>query len=67
MDNQNYYPNNQYPPYGGQRPNGGIPPSSNMVWAILTTIFCCLPFGIVAIVYASKVDGMWQAGYYDAA
>jgi len=29
---------------------------NNLVWAILTTIFCCLPFGIVSIVYAAKVD-----------
>lgn len=42
-------------------------PSSNMVWAILSTILCCLPFGIVAIIYASKVDSMWAAGQFDAA
>ena len=30
---------------------------NNMVWAILTTLFCCLPFGIVSIVYAAQVDG----------
>ena len=38
--------------------------SSHMVWAILTTIFCCLPFGIVAIVYASKVNPLWTSGDY---
>lgn len=38
-----------------------------MVWAILTTILCCLPFGIVAIVYASKVDNLWYSGFKDAA
>ena len=42
-------------------------PDNNLVWAILTTILCCLPFGIVAIVYAAKVDGLWYAGMYDAA
>ncbi|WP_010343070.1 CD225/dispanin family protein, partial [Xanthomonas sacchari] len=25
--------------------------SNNLVWAILTTLFCCLPLGIVSIVY----------------
>ncbi len=30
--------------------------------AILTTLFCCLPFGIVAIVYAAQVNGRLQAG-----
>lgn len=44
-----------------------IKPGNNLVWAILTTIFCCLPFGIVAIVYASKVDGLWAAGDYAGA
>lgn len=24
--------------------------------ALLTTIFCCMPFGIVALIYASKVN-----------
>ncbi len=37
-------------------------PDSNLVWAILTTIFCCLPFGIVSIVYAAKVDSLWSQG-----
>jgi hypothetical protein len=31
--------------------------SSYLVEAILVTIFCCMPFGIVAIVYAAQVDG----------
>jgi predicted secreted protein len=40
----------------------GSPPPNNLVWAILTTLFCCLPFGIVSIVYAAQVNGKWQAG-----
>lgn len=47
-----------------QRP---FKPSSNMVWAILTTIFCCLPTGIYAIILASKVDSLYYAGRYDEA
>ena len=42
-------------------------PESNLVWAILTTLFCCLPFGIVSIVYACKVSGLYIAGYYEEA
>ncbi|MBQ7467679.1 MAG: CD225/dispanin family protein [Bacteroidales bacterium] len=42
-------------------------PNTNLVWAILTTLFCCLPFGIVSIVYAAKVDSLWYAGNYAAA
>jgi len=33
-----------------------------LVPAILVTVFCCLPFGIVAIVYAAQVNGKAQAG-----
>lgn len=57
------------PPPGGapMMQQNETPPSSNMVWAILTTLFCCLPFGIVSIVYASKVDSHWYANQRDAA
>lgn len=44
-----------------------VKPDNFLPWAILSTILCCLPFGIVAIVYASQVDGYWFAGNYDAA
>jgi len=53
------------PPGGGGF--GGPPPSSNLVWAILATIFCCLPFGIVSIVYAAGVNSKWTAGDYQGA
>jgi hypothetical protein len=33
-----------------------------LVQAILVTLFCCLPFGIVAIVYAAQVNSRLQAG-----
>lgn len=40
----------------------------NYLWlGIVTTILCCLPFGIVSIVYASKVDSLWLAGHYEEA
>lgn len=59
------------PPYNNPPNYNGGPqtpaPDSYMVWAILTTILCCLPFGIVAIVYASKVDGLWYSGNQVAA
>lgn len=67
--NQGY---NQQPPYNQQPYNQGypqqqLPPDNGMVWAILTTLFCCLPFGIVAIVKASNVNSLWMSGNYDAA
>lgn len=40
--------------------NQSIP--NYLVQAILTTICCCLPFGIVAIVYAAQVNGKVAAG-----
>jgi hypothetical protein len=35
--------------------------------AILVTILCCLPFGIVAIVYAAQVNGRLETGNYSGA
>ena len=45
----------------GQRP---LKPDNHLVWAILVTLFCCLPFGIVSIVYAAKVDNLYAMGDY---
>jgi len=56
-------------PYGtpyGSTPSGP-PPPSNLVWGILTTILCCLPLGIVSIVYAAQVNGKWFSGDTDGA
>ncbi|MDE6544024.1 MAG: CD225/dispanin family protein [Muribaculaceae bacterium] len=53
-----------------QQPGGNVPvypPSSNLVWAILSTILCCLPLGIVSIVYAAQVDSEWARGNYQEA
>lgn len=44
-----------------------ICPSNHLTKAILTTIFCCLPFGIVAIVKASKVNNLFISGNYEQA
>lgn len=68
-----------YPPDdgGGGYPPGGAPgwnqqpvgpkPDNYLVWSILTTLFCCLPFGIISIVYAAKVDGLYNSGDYGGA
>lgn len=43
-----------------------LPPGTTiqnyLVFAILTTVLCCLPAGIPAIVYAAQVNGKLQAG-----
>lgn len=38
-----------------------------LLQAILVTLFCCLPSGIVAIVYAAQVNTKLKAGDYDGA
>lgn len=48
-----------------QTPPPNIP--NYLVQAILVTLFCCLPFGIVAIVYAAQVNGKVTAGDYAGA
>ena len=44
---------------------GSVP--NYLVWAILSTLCCCLPAGIVAIVYAAQVDGKLAGGDYHGA
>ncbi|MHC3002862.1 CD225/dispanin family protein [Gordonia sp. GN26] len=67
---------NQPPNYGaapgyGQQPYGayapGPEPDNNLVWAILSTILCCLPLGIVSIVKSLSVRKLWMAGDFAGA
>lgn len=43
------------------RPNR-YPPQNHLVEAILVTIFCCLPFGIVGIINAARVENAFYSG-----
>lgn len=52
-------------PYGYAAP--GPPPDNNLVWGILVTILCCLPFGIVSIIKANEVNTLWAQGHFAAA
>lgn len=56
----------QQPQYRYQR-TPGQRPSSYLVLSILVTVLCCIPFGVVGIVYATKVDPAWNTGNYDDA
>jgi hypothetical protein len=38
-----------------------------LIEAILVTLFCCVPFGIVAIFYEGMAKGKLQAGDYEGA
>jgi len=40
---------------------------THLVEAILVTLCCCVPFGIVAIVYAAQVSPKLAAGDYEGA
>lgn len=42
-------------------------PKNWLVESILVTLFCCLPFGIAGIVYASQVNSKFVAGDYAGA
>ncbi|MBN8835891.1 MAG: CD225/dispanin family protein [Sphingobacteriia bacterium] len=44
-----------------------IQPKNWLVESTLVTIFCCLPFGIAGIVFASQVNTKYQAGDYEGA
>ena len=56
------------PPSSSQRPAGfGAPPPAEpipnyLVQSILVTLCCCLPFGIVAIIFAAQVNSKLAAG-----
>lgn len=59
------------PPLPHFTPKSAVPvvakPDNLMIWSILATVFCCLPFGIAAIVYSNKVDDRWNAKDYAGA
>lgn len=56
--------NNTPPPYVGEQ----MPAIENhLVLAVLTTLFCCLPFGIVSIVYSVQVNSALNARNYELA
>ncbi len=37
-------------------------PPNHLVWSIVTTLLCCLPLGIAAIIYSCKVEGLHLSG-----
>jgi hypothetical protein len=60
--NQPYAPYGQYqqaPAPGGQY---YPPPNNYLVFGILTTLFCFMPFGIVSIIKATSVNTLWSQG-----
>jgi hypothetical protein len=67
-------PTQGYTPPGGYTPPqqyaaqpAGNPPDNYLVWAILSTVLCCLPLGIASIVFSTQVNSKWAAGDYAGA
>ncbi|MGC4005868.1 MAG: CD225/dispanin family protein [Pirellulales bacterium] len=58
-------PGNPYVNSPGMAP--GVKPQNYLVQSILTTLCCCLPFGIVAIIFAVQVDSKWNQGDFAGA
>lgn len=44
-----------------------ICPKTWMTESILVTLFCCLPFGIIGIINASKVSSLFTQGQFTEA
>jgi len=42
-------------------------PDSYLALSIISTIVCCLPIGIVSIIYATKVNSLYEDGHYNEA
>lgn len=49
--------------------NNNLPPCPDtyFAWAIVLTLMCCLPAGIVAVVYSSSVESRYSIGDYEGA
>ena len=48
-------------------PQTSIMPKTWLVESILVTLFCCLPFGIVGIIEANKVEALFSVGQREQA
>lgn len=44
-----------------------VPPKTWLLESILVTLFCCLPFGIVGIINASRVESKFYSGDFQGA
>lgn len=42
-------------------------PSTYLAWSIITMLICCIPTGIVALIYSCKVSSRWATGDFDGA
>lgn len=48
-------------------PSGMAEPANYLWQSIVVTVLCCLPFGIPAIIFSTKVKPAYQSGDYQGA
>lgn len=59
------YPQQQFPP--GGYPGGAPAIPDYLVWSILEMLFCCMPFGIVGLIFSINANSAKAAGRYEEA
>ena len=42
-------------------------PNNNLAWSLVTLLACCMPLGIVSLVYSMKVDTLYFQGQHKEA
>lgn len=60
---QQYAPRKAAPQDNGREPR----PSNYLGWAIAATLLCCMPIGVVAIIYAAGVNTKYDRGDIEGA
>ena len=63
QNNQGYYQQNNFNA-APQKPLNWVP---YLVLSIISTLCCCLPFGVVGIVFSAKINSAMTAGNYEEA
>lgn len=59
---------NVQPSTGLPNPTAGQTKPDSWLWlAICSTVLCCLPLGVVSIIFSTQVDSKWAAGDYAGA
>lgn len=58
---------NGHSQFNNGQPEKQISGTPYIIFSILVTLCCCLPLGIVSIVYASKINSLQNAGDYEGA
>lgn len=58
---------NENPPVPALQQQKRPMPDTHLLASILVTLFCCMPFGIVAIIKSAQVESLYYKGLYDEA